>query len=241
VSLVRQLLVDPVPEVRMLAASYLAEYAEEAETLKDLLSDKGQEEDFKKAVLAGLSASQTRTALDVLLWSLSATPELIHSAVEALSRRTSALDVEYILKAYSTSDMRKRSLIAKSFSLIYSIQRDVSCLTDFLASENQAVRASASEILEYTGWVEEQRRALESFSSETRLSTVKRLSDVYTFSAFQGILCAARDPDRRVREEAFRALRGFPEKLMRDFRKRIAETPDTKMRTVAEKVFLNLR
>jgi hypothetical protein len=238
VSACRQLLTDPVSEVRMLAAKNLAEYAEEGETIRGLLADAGREAAFKKAILDGLSVSSSLLTLELILWSISQLPELQGSAIDALSLRKGPVDTEYILRVYGNAEVKTRALIAKSYARMDD--KGASSLSAFLSSENQGIRSSASEILDYSGYVAELRGQLFAFYAEMRLGAVKKLAFFSSFSAFQGLVMAASDPDRRVREESARALRGIPGRFFRDYRKKILDSPDKRLSSLAKRVFFDL-
>ncbi|WP_319415951.1 HEAT repeat domain-containing protein [Marispirochaeta aestuarii] len=202
-----EMLRDPVERVRVQVARALGSHGTETvlDRLKELLFDENEVSTVKKAAIAGLSFSETRGSVDVLVEKLrDMTGELKDEVIRALAEKHDARSLTRMIEVFKDAEPKIREAMSEAFKRMRS--RGEESLVSLLDEDIPSLLPLIYNILEETGWVESIIRRLAKRDPKERREAAALLARIGTRAAFRGIVLAARDPDEDVRVEVTKAL-----------------------------------
>lgn len=197
---------DPLERVRINVARAIGQAGGDAalDSLAETLADENEVEPVKRAAIAGLSASDTAKATDVLVDKLEADEELQEQLKDGLSVKTDGRSMRRLIERFKDGSPALRDAITQIFELMgQHSEEEIRAVMD---EDIPSLRPYLNEILEATGYVESRIRMLNHRDPRVRRDAADFLAKVGTASAFRGIVLAARDPDEEVRVKVTKAL-----------------------------------
>ncbi|WP_319559604.1 HEAT repeat domain-containing protein [Marispirochaeta sp.] len=202
-----EMLRDPVERVRVQVAKALGSHGTEGvlDRLKELLFDENEVPTVKIAAIAGLSFSETRGSVDVLVEKLrDMTGELREEIIQALAEKHDQRSLTRMVEVFKDSEPKIRESMSEAFKRMRS--KGETSLVNLLNEDIPSLLPLVYDILEDTGWVESIIRRLAKRDPKERREAAALLARIGTRAAFRGIVLAARDPDEEVRVEVTKAL-----------------------------------
>lgn len=225
------LLRDPIERVRETAARTISSFGASAgiQKMDEVLSDENEVLSVKKAILYGLSVSDTSEAIDILVEHLARDEEeLEKDTATALARKRTPAQIRKIVEHFKNGDPALRDRLTRVFKEMGS--EGEAAMVELLKEDIPSLREHITGILEKTGYVESTIRKLTHRSSEVRRDAATILSLIGTASAFRGIVLAARDPDSEVRVQVTKALERLNTKDGKALLDELTADPDLKVR-----------
>ncbi len=205
-SLCFKLLLDPVEKVRMEVGQTLGSIAstETITVLKDTLFDKNESLPVKLAVLKGLSVSESKEAVAIILLKMEENLELSKECITTLSQKTKTAEIKTILKFMNGTTPGIRNKIIKAFRLMGTDTQLY--LEKILSADDKATHKNITSILEDSGLVDLRIRQLSHRDPDIRKRAAEFLLKTGTKAAYRGIIMAAKDPDEEIRIMVVKAL-----------------------------------
>jgi len=221
---------DPVERVRLATAEVIARHGNNAaiEILKNVTLDPNETDVVKIGVIDGLGQAVNAEGIQVLVSVLDTQEEFAEHAVNALSKRTSKRDITQLIEIFRNAEPKLRE------KLIHVFKRQGKDaepgILEILKEEVRSLKPYLVKILEETGYVEEAIRRLSNRNAEVRREAAAMLSLLDTFTAFRGLVMAAKDPDHEVRICVVRALEKLKGSQSYDFLEKLKQDPDSRVR-----------
>ncbi len=200
------LLRDPVERVRAAAARAVAAHGSEESLLrlKEALADPNEVDPVRAAVVEGLAACGSETAVDILIDRLKQERSLQPAIVDALAAQTSQRALARAIEGLKDADPGLRDLIARAFRRMGAAGERA--LAGLLSEDIPSLQPLVAELLEASGAVEERIRSLAHRDPAVRREAAAFLARLGSSAAYRGMVLAARDPDQEVRVQVIKAL-----------------------------------
>lgn len=221
---------DPVPSVRREAGRALGAHGSEAaqRRLDDVLTDRTETLEVRRAAVDGLGRSSSLQSLQLLVDRLATEEDLVPVITSALARRRGRRDIKALVERFRDADSGLRERLGEVFRRIGPLGEET--LLGLLAEENAALRPHLERVLELTGLVETSIRKLSHRDPAVRREAASVLALTGTVSAFRGIVTAARDPDPDVRVMVAKALERLAEPAGEPILRQLEQDPDRRIR-----------
>ncbi len=232
---------DPVEEVRIAAATAIGKAGSDdlVSELRRIVDDENEVESVKRAVLAGLGASERDSATDLLTETLAAHEELSDATLDAIACKTGSSELRYLIEKFKDADPGLREKFTLAFHRMGDAGQDA--MLGLLGEEIGSLRPHVAQILEEMGYVEATIRRLTHRDPEIRKDAAAKLSLVGTNAAFRGIVQAARDPDPEVRVQVVRALERLETEDGADILRALQIDPERRVRKYTQWALERLR
>ncbi|MDA3941442.1 MAG: HEAT repeat domain-containing protein, partial [Spirochaetia bacterium] len=200
------LLRDPVERVRKEVGLTLGSLGNKKtiSVLKETLFDNNESLTVKRAVLHGLSVSNSNDVLNIILLKLEENKELLDESIITLSKKNKKDDLINIFNFMDKTTPVVQQNIIKSLKLMGKKAETI--VETLLFNDNKILHKLAVKILEDSGIVDLRIRELTHRNPEIRRHAAKFLLKTGTLKAFRGIILAAKDPDMEVRIQVIKAL-----------------------------------
>ncbi len=204
-----------------------------------VLADANEVDSVRAAAIAGLGASASETAVDILIDRLKTEATLQPQIVEALAAQTSGPALTRAIEGFRDADPGLRDLMAAALRRLGPAGEQA--LARLLSDRAPALRPLVADLLEATGAVEERIRGLAHRDPATRREAAAFLARVGSSAAFRGIVLAARDPDRDVRVQVIKALERLETESGKGILESLRNDPDRRVRAYTEWALERLR
>ncbi|RQW05943.1 MAG: HEAT repeat domain-containing protein [Calditrichaeota bacterium] len=224
------LLRDPVERVRMEVAMAIAGSGSDNALLelKEVLFDNNEVESVKIPAIRGLGFSESVQSIDILTELLDNTDEFDSVIIKALEGKTSKKEISRLIDIFKDGSPRLRDKISEAFSAMK--EEGEMMMISLLKEDISALKPHICEVLEKTGFIENQIRFLKHRNPALRRKAAAELSYIGTSSAFRGIVLAARDSDKEVRIAVTKALEQLNNSEGSEILRSLENDPDRKVR-----------
>ncbi|MBB6478746.1 HEAT repeat domain-containing protein [Spirochaeta isovalerica] len=221
---------DPVERVRMEVAMAIAGSGSDNSLLelKDVLFDENEVESVKIPAIRGLGFSESIKSIEILTELLDKTDDFNPVIIKALEGKTSKKEISRLIEIFKDGSPRLRDKLANAFSAMKEEGEEM--MVSLLKEDITALKPHICEVLENTGFIENQIRFLKHRDPSLRRKAADELSYIGTASAFRGIVLAARDSDKDVRIAVTRALEQLNNSEGTEILKTLENDPDRKVR-----------
>lgn len=237
INLTTDLLRDPVERVREAAADAMGVHGSDStiDELKGVIEDPNEVIPVQEAGVRGLGASQSTTALGILvslLGGFQESDELFEPVIQAISNRSDSKRIEALLEHLKDAEPQLRDRLVHCFARMGGDAEDA--VRDLLEQDLASLKPQLVDILEQTGYVEKHIRLLGDRDPKVRRDAAEFLAKVGSVSSFRGIVLAARDPDENVRVMVTKAVEYLAGKEGQEILSRLREDPQRRVRKYTE-------
>ncbi len=227
------LLRDPVSRVREAAARAIGTYGSDSsvESLFAIVKDSNEVLSVKRAGIAGLGASDSPKALELLvslLGDVEDDDEILGDIQNAIAWSPDAKRIGLLLEHMKDAEADLRDRIVNIFVML---GQDIeSAVRELLEEDLATLKPYLIEILDRTGFIELMIRRLSNRDPRIRRASADFLAKVGSHSSFRGIILAARDPDEEVRVQVTKALEYLQSKEGVEILGKLKEDPERRVR-----------
>ena len=225
-----EMLRDPVASVREEVAKALGEFGSDSvlKEMDSLINDDNEVESVKKAAILGLSRSGSTKAVDILVRKIEDDRELKVECMDSISKMRDKKALQALVEQFKDGSPQLRDDISRSVQLMGPDGETL--MVNLLKEDIPSLHHYIAEVLETSGYVENNIRKLKHRDPKVRKGAADFLSSVRTKAAFRGIVLAARDPDTEVRVSVTKALEALNTEEGKDILKELEQDPDKKVR-----------
>ena len=225
-----ELLRDPVERVRLETARALGNDHSKAsfKLLNDVLFSEQEVPSVIQSVITGLGIHGSLESIDALIQKLDASDPFDKQIIKILSKKTEEKELVRLVENFKDASQQLRDKMSLIFMEMDESGEQV--MAQLLQEDLASLNPFIIQILESTGYVEEQIRKLAGRDPLKRREAATFLSHVGTLSAFRGIVLAAKDPDEEVRVQVTRALEKLETKEGEDILKSLKSDPNRRVR-----------
>lgn len=198
---------DSDKEVRLLAAKKLASAAEKSEIkiIESILMDENELNIVKKALISGLSESENKETVDLLIKVGAQFGGYFDLILSALKEKNLHEIAPQLVNLYNQTNEIGQKIIYTHFRN-EGVLKEEQLLDLLKKSKEKQIIENIHEILHKSSFVEKTINGLKNKNVDIRLSALKKLILIDTNLAHKGILLAGRDNNKEIRSKAMKKI-----------------------------------
>lgn len=231
------LLRDPVARVREAAAQAIGTYGSDAsiQQLFAIIQDEHEVESVKRAGIAGLGASDSAKAVELLVNLLGDSDEsskLLGDIKQSIAAKPDKRRISLLLEHLRDAEAGLRDRIVEVFVMMG--EHAEAPVRNLMEEDIAGLKPYLNEVLERTGFIELMIRRLGHRDPRVRRVAADFLAKVGSLPSFRGIVLAARDPDEEVRVQVTKALEHLNTQEGENILSELRQDPQRRVRKYTE-------